>query len=609
VAIAENTVVDGRYRILTRLGSGGMADVWCAEDTQLGRKVALKVLNERFAQDREFVERFRREAQSAAGLRHQNVVNIYDRGEFDGTYYIAMEYVEGQSLKDLIEQGLSVEEAIEIIRQVLAAARHAHEHGIVHRDLKPANVLIDREGRAAVADFGIARAGVSEITRAGEVMGTAQYLSPEQAQGLQVTSASDLYSIGVMLYEGLTGRVPFEGDSAVAVAMKQVSEAPQPPSHFNPAVPRALDSVVLKALAKDPGNRFTTADQFLEALDKAEADPDTALGDTAVFGAPPVVVPPEAPPAAAAEGAPDEPDKKDRRLRWLMLGLLALGLAAFLAWILTRPGEVTVPNVTGQTVEAATSQLEEDGFDVATKPFPTAQGQVGTVFEQDPAAAQKADEGSTVTLTVITSPGKAPIPSVAGLSERDAVKKLKKTGFRVKPEEKFSKNVDSGDAIGTDPADGTEVERGSIVTLLISKGANTVEVPSVIGEQGDIAESDLRQAGLIPNTEQRDSDEPEGQVIEQDPVGGSTADKNSEVTIVVSSGAGSVILRDVEGQSQQTAVRILRGQGLGVTVNEETTTDESEDGIVIDQAPSAGTRLRQGDRVAITVGRFEAETP
>jgi serine/threonine-protein kinase len=608
--LAENSVVDGRYRVLSRIGSGGMADVWLAEDTELGRKVALKVLTDRFAQDAEFVERFRREAHSAAALRHPNVVNIFDRGEFDGTYYIAMEYVEGSSLKDLIRQGLSVEEAVEIIRQVLGAAKHAHEQGIVHRDLKPANVLIDREGRAAVADFGIARAGMSEITQAGAVMGTAQYLSPEQAQGLQVTAASDLYSIGVMLYEALTGRVPFEGESAVAVAMKQVSEAPQPPSHFNPAVSRALDGVVLKALAKDPANRFTNAEQFSEALDAAEADPTTVrVGDTAVFGAAPVPVPAAEAQAPPPEGPPAEEEKDRHPWRWALLALLVAALAGFGIWTLTRPSQVTVPNVTGQKVEGATATLEDKGFEVATTPFPTAEQPVGTVIEQDPSAAEKADDGSTVTLTVASSPGKARVPAVTGLPLKQAIKKVRKTGFAFKTEQRFSDRIDSGDAIGTDPEEGTRVKRGSRVIILISKGANTVQVPSVIGEQQDIAESEVRRAGLVVNTEQRDSDEPEGQVIAQDPAGGSRVKKKSEVTLVVSSGAGSVILRDVEGQTKQSAVNTLRGQGLSVTVVTESTTDSSEDGRVIDEAPSPGTRLRKGDRVTITVGKFEPTTP
>ena len=234
-------VDDGRYTLVSRLGSGGMADVWLADDTTLNRQVALKFLHERFSQDAQFVERFRREAQAAAGLQHPNVVGVYDRGEWDGIHYIAMEYVQGAALKDLIERGLSVGEAVEITRQILAGARFAHERGIVHRDLKPGNVMVDGEGRAKVTDFGIARAGASEITQTGSVLGTAHYLSPEQAQGLEVAEPSDIYSIGVILYEALTGQVPFDGDSAVTIALKQVSEQPRPPSELNPNVSPALD--------------------------------------------------------------------------------------------------------------------------------------------------------------------------------------------------------------------------------------------------------------------------------------------------------------------------------------------------------------------------------
>ena len=267
--VSEGSVVDGRYRVLRRLGSGGMADVWLAEDTHLQRQVALKVLHRRFAQDREFVERFRREAESAAGLQHPNIVSVFDRGEFEGTYYIAMQYVDGPTLKQLIDRGLTPEQAVALIRQVLEAARFAHRNGIVHRDLKPQNVIVDGEGKAVVTDFGIARAGVSEITQTGSVMGTPHYLSPEQAQGFDVTAVSDLYSIGVILYEALTGRVPFEADSAVAVAMKQVSQTPQRPSSINPRVSPALDAVVMRALEKDPGERFQSADAFIAALDAA----------------------------------------------------------------------------------------------------------------------------------------------------------------------------------------------------------------------------------------------------------------------------------------------------------------------------------------------------
>ena len=275
--VSEGSVVDGRYRVLRRLGSGGMADVWLAEDSHLQRQVALKVLHKQFAQEhhppsppaRAFVERYRPAAQAAAGLQHPNVVSVFDRGEVEGTYFIAMQFVEGATLKQLIERGLSPDEAVPLIRQVLEAARFAHKRGIVHRDLKPQNVIVDAEGKAVVTDFGIARAGISEITQTGSVMGTPHYLSPEQAQGMEVTAVSDLYSVGVILYESLTGRVPFEAESAVAVAMKQVSQTPQRPSSINPAVWPSLDAATMRALEKDPGERFQSADAFIAALDAA----------------------------------------------------------------------------------------------------------------------------------------------------------------------------------------------------------------------------------------------------------------------------------------------------------------------------------------------------
>ena len=257
-----STIIDGRYRVLHRVGSGGMADVVCAEDLQLGRKVAIKLLHRRFAQDEEFVERFRREASSAAGLQHQHVVSVYDRGEYDGTYYIAMEYLEGRSLKTIVQQEapLDTDCAIDLTIQVLRAARFAHRRGIIHRDLKPHNVIVDADGRAKVTDFGIARAGASDMTQTGSIMGTAQYLSPEQAQGHAVSAASDIYSIGIMLYELLTGRVPFEGESAVTVALKQVNERPTPPSAYNPAVTPQLEEAVMRALEKDPARRYPDAE-------------------------------------------------------------------------------------------------------------------------------------------------------------------------------------------------------------------------------------------------------------------------------------------------------------------------------------------------------------
>src|SRR3954451_2434604 len=329
-----------------------MADVYCAEDGQLGRKVALKLLHRRFASDREFVERFKREAQSAAGLQHPNVVGVYDRGEWDGTSYIAMEFLEGQNLKELIraEAPLPPERAIDITSQILKAARFAHKRGVIHRDLKPHNVIVDQDGRVKVTDFGIARAGASDMTETGSILGTAQYLSPEQAQGHAVSARSDLYSVGVILYELLTGRLPFEAESAVTIALKHVTEAPVPPRRLNPTVPPELETLVLWALEKEPERRPPDADAFLAALEDARAKLAAAGRGEATTAFAPVPVGTDGTESAAA-GEPEEPmeelERSDRR-NWRRIALIVLLLLLLLggaaaAYLLTRPEKLTVP--------------------------------------------------------------------------------------------------------------------------------------------------------------------------------------------------------------------------------------------------------------------------
>jgi beta-lactam-binding protein with PASTA domain/tRNA A-37 threonylcarbamoyl transferase component Bud32 len=611
--LAQDTVVADRYRLLGRLGSGGMADVWCAEDSMLNRRVALKFLHPRFAQDEQFVERFRREASSAAGLQHPNVVGVFDRGTVDGSHYIAMEYVDGASLKDLIERGLSVGEAIEIVRQVLAGVKYAHQHGIVHRDLKPQNVLVDASGRARVTDFGIARAGASEITQTGSVLGTAQYLSPEQAQGLPVTAASDIYSIGVMLYEALTGRVPFDADSPVSVALKQVSERPRPPSELNPEVSRALDGVVMRALAKDPANRFASAEEFSRALDMAEADPSGAgLGDTASYaavaaaaGTAPPPPPPEEPPERRGFFTPG-------RLALLALVLLALA-GVIVYFLLLKDGSSTpavlVPTVIDKPQGEATEILEEAGFEVGVSRVPRADTPAGRVIEQDPTAGSRAPEGSTVDITVSAGLGQAIVPDVKGKSEAEARKELEDAGFEVDADRLHSDRVKEGFVIGTVPPIGTHLERGETVTLQISTGPKLVDVPSVVGLDKAVADTQIRDAGLKPHFQKQESTEPSGQVIDQEPAAGTAVRRSSTVTVVVSSGIGKVTVPNVVGVSKDGAIAELKSVGLSARVVKQTTEDPNADDQVIDQEPTAGTRLPRGEAVTIFVGKFTEPPP
>ncbi|HEY8467925.1 MAG TPA: PASTA domain-containing protein [Solirubrobacterales bacterium] len=589
--LEEGQKVGGRYRLVRRLGAGGMADVWLAEDEMLDRRVALKFLHERFNADTQFVERFRREAKAAAGLQHPNLVGVYDRGTEDGRHWIAMEYVEGASLRDLIARGLSVPEAIEIVRQILAGVRYAHQHGIVHRDLKPGNVLVDAEGRARVTDFGIARAGASEITQTGSVLGTAQYLSPEQAQGLDVTQAADIYSIGVILYEALTGRVPFDGDSAVAVAMRQVTETPRPPAELNPAVGPALSSVVMRALEKDPERRFASADEFLRALDAAEADPALA----AAAPLPPAPPPPEPPP---------------KREFWTRRKLIALGVILALligvaAWALTRAEQVRVPAVVGFSQDRAERVLQEAGFEVAPRTFESCD-EPQTVVEQDPAGGTNADAGSTVVIHVSIG-SQVAVPNLAGMRVDRAAARLKDAQLQADQREVFSNRVEPGRVVRTEPPAGEQVACQSVVEMLVSQGANLVPVPDVVGLDEADAETAIRDARLIPNVETRDADEPEGTVIDQSPAPGTEIRPRSEVTIVVSTGAGSVEVPNVVGQPERTALNTLRERGVtNVEIRRQETDVRSEDGRVLDQAPSPGTRIRSGDRVTIFVGEYVA---
>ncbi|HEY5816292.1 MAG TPA: Stk1 family PASTA domain-containing Ser/Thr kinase [Solirubrobacterales bacterium] len=608
--VGEGSTIDGRYRVLRRIGSGGMADVWLAEDPHLQRRVALKVLHRRFAQDREFVERFRREAEAAAGLSHPNIVAVYDRGEVEGTWYIAMQLLEGRSLKALIDQGLTPEQAVPLVRQVLEAAGFAHRHGVVHRDLKPQNVIVDDEGKATVTDFGIARAGASEITQVGSVMGTPHYLSPEQAQGQAVTAVSDLYSVGVILYEALAGRVPFEADSAVAIAMKQVSHTPQRPSSVNPAISPALDAVVMRALEKDPGQRFQSAEAFIVALDAAGRDPEGGQGTAAFAPLPPPVVTPE---EAAAVAEDPEEEKRRRRNKWLLLALAAVLLGALLGLALTRDTTTDVPAVTGNQLNVAISLLEQDGFKVGEVQRVQREVAAGTVLEQDPQAGSTSLDCAflgffcskpEVALTVSSGPGSADVPSgLAGLSQGEAVETVEDAGFVAQVEKANSDSVEAGLVIRSDPQGGTTATRGSTVVLTVSKGQKLATVPVLVGTQRSVAVQQIRGRGLVPGVEEEESAKPAGQVIRQSPSAGSELPRGSSVTIVVSEGEEQASVPNTIGSERREAVEAVREAGLVPVVQEQQTEVEAQVGRVTDQFPPPGSELDPGSEVTLVVGK------
>jgi beta-lactam-binding protein with PASTA domain len=591
--LERDTVIDGRYRVLNRLGSGGMADVYCAEDQQLGRRVAVKMLHRRFAEDHQFVERFRREASSAAGLQHPNIVGIFDRGEWDGTYYIAMEFVEGRTLKDIIrEKGPAPPEAaVDITLQVLRAARFAHKRGVVHRDIKPHNVLIDHDGRVRVTDFGIARAGTSDMTETGSIMGTAQYLSPEQAQGRPVDARSDLYSIGIVLYELLTGQVPFDAESPVTVALKQVNELPVPPAQIVPEIPAGLDAIVLRAMEKDPARRFADADEFIAALEAGRAAPQQVIPPP-----PPVVV--------------EEEDRRGRRWWLWLLILLALAAIAVGLYLTLRPEQLTVPNVVGRESRTATQILQNRGFEVEIENVVNPDVERDTVAAQDPRPGTTAEEGSTVTINVSTGPGEAAVPFVAGLPSDEAEDQVQAAGFETQIERLFSDEVPRGRVIDTQPASGSVVERGTTVVLRVSRGVEQVEVPDVVGDSEDNARSALEDAGLRVGevTEEESVDEEPGTVLEQSPAAGQQVDRDARVDLVVATEPPDVPVPDVLDLAEDEAIAAIEDAGFEVRVRDRPVTTPDEEGVVLDQAPDAGEERPEGSTIRIAVGRLEAPT-
>jgi beta-lactam-binding protein with PASTA domain/predicted Ser/Thr protein kinase len=619
-----NMLFDGRYRIVRKLGSGGMADVYLAEDEELGRRIAIKILNDRHANDESFVERFRREAKNAAGLSHPNIVSIYDRGEAEGTYYIAMEYLDGRSLKELVvaRGPLPIPDAIDATRQVLAALRFAHRKGVVHRDIKPHNVMADADGRLKVTDFGIARAGVSQMTEAGSIIGTAQYLSPEQARGTAVDQRSDLYSVGVVLYEMLTGTTPFSGESPVEIAMKHLSDPPRPPSVERPDIPPDLDMVVLRALAKNPDDRYQTAEEMDTELERvsrgggvtaATADAATAvLSGAALAAAPTSIIPPRRPPAATRPGYRYAEPPPRRRPFWpWLLALLLVVLAAVAGWYafgqiqdaLSGGSTASVPFVVGQREDLAVQNILEKGLQVEVHREPHETVKLGQVFEQSPDGGVRVDKGGVVDIRVSLGPPRVEVPSLVGKSRDDAIALLTEARLKPKPREVFSKE-EPGTVIAQHPVAGERVLLGTNVQINISKGVQPLTVPNVIGQQYDSAAGQLQGQGFAVARRDVDSGQPKDTVIDQQPKGGGSLARGGTVTLFVSKGPKESTIPDVESLDEASATETLEQSGFTVDVQEQDTTDPFQDGVVLTQDPPGGTRAKPGTTVQIVVGRL-----
>jgi eukaryotic-like serine/threonine-protein kinase len=618
-----NTLFDGRYRILRKLGTGGMANVYLAEDEVLGRRVAIKILNDRHAGDDQFVERFRREAKNAAGLSHPNIVSIYDRGEAEGTYYIAMEYLDGRSLKELIVQRgpAPVNVAIDYARQILAAIRFAHRHGIVHRDIKPHNVLVDGEGRLKVTDFGIARAGASQMTEAGSIIGTAQYLSPEQAKGAPVDQTSDLYSVGVVLYELLTGVVPFSGETPVEIAMKHLSSPPEPPSTRRAEIPRELDFVVLRALAKDPADRYQGAEEMDADLARvargAGVSPATEEAATAIIARPPPSAVteitsrtpsvPYAPPAAYYDY--DEPR---RRAIWPWFVALLFVAAAIVGGYflydqiqsqLSGSKTVAVENYLQLREIDAVKKIRGEGLRVqVVRQFNTRVDET-YVFKQDPQPGERIAKGNYVTIFSSLGPPKTEVPDVQGEKVDQALADLQKANLKGTTVEVDS-NQPQGEVVSQRPTGGASVVQGSTVTLRVSKGPKPIAVPNVIGSSFESANSALLGKGFAVARTDVQSDQPKDSVIGMDPAPGTYQPPGTTIHLQVSKGPTTSTVPDVTSLSQADAQAQLKASGFQVRIVTQPVSDQSQDGIVQTQDPPGGTKAPPNSVVTIAVGKF-----
>jgi len=623
------TVFNGRYELHRRLGRGGMAEVFLARDQLLDRPVAVKVLFPEFATDPSFVERFRREATAAANLNHPNIVGVYDWGEADGTYFIVMEYVDGRTLSEILrdEGPLHPDRAADVGADVAAALGFAHRNGVVHRDAKPGNVLVTAAGQVKVADFGIARAITANadenLTQVGTVMGTATYFSPEQARGDPVDPRSDIYSLGCVLYELVVGRPPFSGDSPMAIAYKHVHESPVPPRHLNIELPAAIEAIILKCLAKNPANRYPSAEdlradlrRFREGtriLAEPVMAPPVDPGATSVVAATAAVPLADGGATGAAPAYYDDEDDEPKRSSGLFLAglIVLLILLAGMLFLLSKAlgfgednapavAQVEVPNVIGEPVADAQRILETRGLKVEITQEANDDQPEGNVFDQDPKRGERVDEGSTVELKVSAGASAVPVPDVIGSQIDQARLLLTAQGFIVVVEDAVDEQAPVGEVVDQDPGANEEAPKGSSVRLFVSTGPAERPVPNVAGRTLSDASNLLGQAGFtVTQTSEPSGTVEEGIVIRTDPPAETVRPKGTAVTVVVSSGPAEVRVTSVVGLARDNAINALESDGFVVELQgDDPTCSDLE---VVDQTPDGNASAPPGSTVTIVL--------
>ena len=602
------TTVDGRYQLLARIASGGMGEVYRAHDPVLDRDVAVKMLHAPLAGDDAFIDRFRREARAAAMLNHPNIVHVHDWGQTGDTYFMVMEFVHGPNLRAILAHhgALQPAQGVEAMSQVLAALGHAHERGIIHRDIKPENILVTPEGVAKVADFGLARAlAESRVSTApGTVTGTVQYLAPEQIQGEAADARTDLYAVGIALYELLTGEVPFTGETSVAIAYQHLQQRVPPPSKANPMVPPALDRAVRDATEPDRARRTDTARRLRADLTASlpELPPAPPLvelvrgiprGEETADRAATVTIPRAVAPRA----------RRRRRLRRVAKWGTALALvatAAWASWTYAIP-HIDVPDLRGKTVDAATAETEAAGLTlVVSRQMYSPTVEAGAIVGQDPSATERVRRGTKIDVIVSRGPQLVRVPNVKGEKRDGAERILRRAGLEVTITQDFHQSVKKGRVIKQQPGPATTIEAGETVKLVVSKGKPPVDVPNVVGRSESDAGDILQALGLgVRITQDHSNKVKRGLVISQSPVEGTTVKAGATVEIVVSKGPRKFPMPDVIGMSKDAALAKLRNLGLDVTA---TQVPGSSGNRVVGQRPSKGTTMRAGDDATIYIG-------